>query len=324
MEIRSSSPTARLKRALVQWKNHSRLGGLVWLESLRLRGMWNLWFLSDHAAIVKLYEDYSGREPDIENPTRFSEKLQWLKLNNRDPLQTVLADKHAVRAYLTQRGYGELLCRQLACVQNAEEVDFDALPNRFVIKAAHASGWNLICADKASLDRKHARRLMAAWLRQGIYWNGREWPYRDMPYRIVIEEYLSDSSGGLRDYKFYCFNGEPRFVQANSGRLSQEHAQNFYSLDWQILPFGKDLPPRPDIDIPCPTRLEHMIEIARDLSSGHPYIRVDLYNLDDRIVFGELTFYPASGLPDFIPDDQDFICGEMLQLTDIKGSYNGA
>jgi len=324
MEIRSSSPMARLKRALVQWKNASPFGQLLWLESLRLRGMWNLARYADRAAIIKLYRDYCGREPDLESPVRFSEKLQWLKLNNRDPIQTILADKHAVRAYLTERGYGDLLCRQLGCVEDAGAVDFDALPDRFVIKAAHASGWNLICADKASLDRKHARKLMAAWLRQGIYWNGREWPYRDMPHRLVIEEYLSDASGGLRDYKFYCFNGEPRFVQANSGRLAREHAQNFYSLDWQILPFGKDLKPRPDIDIPPPPALDRMIEIARDLSSGHPYIRVDLYNLDDRIVFGELTFYPASGLPDFIPDEQDFVCGEMLKLPNPRGFQNGA
>ncbi len=314
MEIRDTSLISRLKRALVTWKNSNAFGKLMWLETLRLRAAWNLARYSDRDAIIKLYRDYSGRVPDLENPVRFSEKLQWLKLNNRDPLQTVLADKHAVRAYLIERGFGDLLCRQLARIEDARAVDFEALPERFVIKAAHASGWNLIVADKARLDRKQARRLMAAWLRQGIFWNGREWPYRDMPHRLVIEEYLSDASGGLRDYKFYCFNGEPRFVQANSGRLSQEHAQNFYSLDWQILPFGKDLAPRPDIEIPRPPALQRMIDIARALSVGHPYIRVDLYDLDGRVVFGELTFYPASGLPDFIPDEQDFVCGEMLVL----------
>lgn len=314
MEIRDTSLISRLKRALVTWKNSNAFGKLMWLETLRLRAAWNLARYSDRDAIIKLYRDYCGRVPDLENPVRFSEKLQWLKLNNRDPLQTVLADKHAVRAYLIERGFGDLLCRQLACIEDARAVDFEALPERFVIKAAHASGWNLIVADKARLDRKQARRLMAAWLRQGIFWNGREWPYRDMPHRLVIEEYLSDASGGLRDYKFYCFNGEPQFVQANSGRLSQEHAQNFYSLDWQILPFGKDLAPRPDIEIPRPPALQRMIDIARALSVGHPYIRVDLYDLDGRVVFGELTFYPASGLPDFIPDEQDFVCGEMLVL----------
>lgn len=314
MEIRSSSLVANIKRGIVRWKNVSKFGNLLWLHWLRLRGVWNLWCYSDRDAIIKLYCDYSGREPNMQTPVRFSEKLQWLKLNNRDPLHTVLADKHAVRKHLIERGYGDLLCRQLASVDNARAFDFSALPNRFVIKAAHSSGWNLICTDKLRLDFAHTRRLMASWISQGIFWNGREFPYRDMPRRLVVEEYLEDSSGGLCDYKFHCFNGEPRFVQANSGRKSTDHAQNFYSLGWRILPFGKDLAPRPDILIERPLALDRMITIARELSAGQAYIRVDLYDINGRVVFGEFTFYPASGLPDFIPDEQDFVCGEMLTL----------
>lgn len=271
----------------------------------------------DRAAIIKLYRDYSGRAPALAAPKRFSEKLQWLKLHNRDPQQTILADKHSVRAYLEERGHGDLLCKQLACVDSVGALDFSALPDRFVIKASHASGWNLICKDKARFDQLQARRQMAAWLRMGIYWNGREWPYRNMPRRIVVEEFLEDSSGELRDYKFYCFNGTPRFIQVNSGRASADHAQNFFDLDWQLLPFGKDLAPRPDIDIPRPAALQSMIEISRELAQGHAFVRVDLYDVSGRVVFGELTFYPASGLPDFIPDDQDFVCGDMLELPTI-------
>lgn len=314
MEIRSSSPLAGLKRAIVRWKNRSKFGHLLWLESLRLRGGWNRYRYDDRAAIIKLYRDYSGFVPNIDAPVRFSEKLQWLKLNNREPLQTVLADKHAVREYITDRGYGHILCKQLYCISDARDIDFDMLPDRFVIKAAHSSGWNLICSNKADLDQKHTRRLIASWLKQGIFWSGREWPYRDMPRRVVIEEYLEDSSGRLRDYKFYCFNGEPQFVQANSGRQSGDHAQNFYDLDWRLLPFGKDLKPRHDIEISRPVALGSMIDVARELAREHVYVRVDLYDLEGQVIFGELTFYPASGLPDFIPDNQDFICGSMLAL----------
>lgn len=319
MKNLSPSPLTRLERTLVRWKNSNSTLFLIWLEGLRLRGAWSLWRHDDRAAIIKLYRDYSGRVPDLDNPVRFSEKMQWLKLHHRDPLQTILADKCAVRTYLQERGYEALLCRQISSVSRVEDIDFDALPDRFVIKAAHGSGWNLICRDKAQLNRGYMHRLLASWLRQGIFWNGREWPYRDIPRRLVIDEYLEDSSGGLRDYKIHCFNGEPRFVQANSGRLSREHVQNFYSLDWQVLPFGKDVEPIPEISIPRPGSLERMIEIARDLASGHPYIRVDFYDVDDRLVFGELTFYPASGLPDFIPDEQDFVCGEMLSLPQSQG-----
>lgn len=314
MSPRKSSPIARLKKALARYKNDSRLLHFLWLESLRLRAWWNLRRYDDRAAIIKLYRDYSGREPDLDRPVRFSEKLQWLKLNFRDPVQTICVDKHAVRAWLDDKGYGDLLNRQIAVVAQASDIDFDALPNRFVIKAAHASGWNLICNDKSKLNRRWARMEIGSWLRQGIFWNGREWPYKAVPRRVVIEEYLEDGSGGLRDYKFYCFNGEPRFIQANAGRLGRDHAQNFYSLDWQILPFGKDIPARPDIEIAAPPSLARMIEIARDLARGFPYVRVDFYDVNGRVVFGEMTFFPASGLPDFIPDEQDFICGEMLVL----------
>ena len=305
-----------MRALLVHWKNSNQFLTLVWLKWLRLRGWWNVRRHDDRDAIIGLYLARSGREPDLDNPSRFSEKMQWLKLHHRDPLQTRLADKYAVRKWLSDRGYGHLLNDLLAVVDDAADVDFDVLPDRFVLKAAHASGWNLICRDKSRLNRASVRRLVSEWLRQGIFWNGREWPYRDMPRRVVIEAYLEDSSGGLRDYKFYCFGGEPAFVQANAGRGTSEHAQNFYSLDWSLLPFGKDIAPRPEIVIAAPRSLRQMIDIARDLAKGFPYVRVDLYDVDGRIVFGEMTFFPASGMPDFVPDDADFACGEMLLLPD--------
>lgn len=318
MKRRSVTRRDALMHRIVRWKNANRTIHLIWFKTLRLRAAWNVWRYTDREAIAKLYREYSGRDPDLESPRRFSDKLQWLKLHHRDPLQTILADKHAVRAYLASRGFGSLLSRQLACVTDAQAIDFDALPNRFVIKAAHGSGWNLFCPDKSALDRRYARRLMASWLRQDIFWKGREWPYKSMPRRLVAEEYLEDASGSLTDYKFFCFNGEPRLVQADAGRHTSERVQNFYSLEWQLLPFGKDPPPRPDVQIPQPLSLGRMIAIARDLSLGHPFVRVDLYDLDGRVVFGELTFYPASGLPDFIPDEQDFACGEMLVLPVLR------
>lgn len=318
MEVRSSNILAKLKRTLVRYKNTSPIMNLLWLESLRFRGWLNLKKYDDRQAIEKLYSDYSGQRPNIDQPTRFSEKLQWLKLHNRDPLQSVLADKHAVRDWLHARGYGDLLIQQLDCVTRVKDINFTALPNQFVIKAAHSSGWNLICKDKTALNWPMTRMVLASWLRQGIFWNGREWPYHDIPYRLVIEEYLEDSSGQLRDYKVHCFNGVPKFIQANSGRYAKVHAQNFYDLDWNILPFGKDLSPRPDVHIAPPQNLKRMIEIARDLAQDHPYVRVDFYDVDGRLFFGELTFYPASGLPDFTPEEHDLIWGEMLTLPSAR------
>lgn len=305
---------AQLRARFVRLKNSNPALYLLWLKWLGVRGWLSMRLLDDREAIIRLYRRHSGRMPELQQPKRFSEKMQWLKLNFRDPVQTIVADKYAVRTWLAERGYAHLLNELIQVADKVDEVDFNKLPAQFVIKAAHASGWNLICEDKARFDQRVARKLMSEWLRQGIFWNGREWPYRDMPRRLVIESYLEDSSGSLRDYKFYCFNGDPKFIQANSGRGTTGHAQNFYSLGWELLPFGKDLAPRKDVVIPVPSRLEQMIEIARDLAKDFPYVRVDLYEVDGRVVFGEMTFFPASGMPDFIPDEADFMCGEMLHL----------
>ena len=158
------------------------------------------------------------------------------------------------------------------------------------------------------------KKIFKSWLSNNIFWPGREWPYKDMPHRIVFEKFMKDESGALMDYKFFCFDGDPHFVQANKGRDTEQHAQNFYDLDWNILPFGKDLVPLPEVSIPKPSLLEDMITVARDLAGDFPYVRVDLYQTDARIVFGELTFYPKSGLPDFVPSEYNTIMGDKLIL----------
>lgn len=303
-----------LKASLVRLKNNSLFASALWIEYLRLRGLVNLALYDDVSAIRKLYHDYSDRYPDLESPRRFSEKLQWIKLNERNPLMTVCADKFAVRQWLADRGYGELLNDLIGVYDRVEDIDLASLPRQFVLKAAHSSGWNIICREKSRLPWFQARLLLKAWLRQNIFWNGREWPYKGMPHRIVCEAYLEDTSGSLRDYKFYCFNGEPRFAQANSGRGAREHIQNFYDLGWKPLPFGKDIAPTTDRQVPAPENLQRLISIARDLAAPFSYVRVDFYEVEGRPIFGEMTFFPASGLPDFIPDEYDMVCGDMLSL----------
>lgn len=303
-----------IRNYLAALKNNNMVFNALWIEYLRVRGWWNMRKYNDEEAIRKLYFDYSGRQPDLINPKRFSEKLQWLKLNDRNPLQPICADKHAVRNWLIERGYDRLLNTQVDVYEKISDIDFNTLPSKFVLKAAHSSGWNIICNDKGDLSWFQVKLVLGGWLRQNIFWNGREWPYKMMPHRIVCETYLEDVSGKLRDYKFYCFNGEPRFVQANSGRGEKIHIQNFYDLEWKAMPFGKDLAPVKDAHVPAPKSLVQMIKIARDLSSEFIYVRVDFYEIDNKPIFGEMTFYPASGLPDFIPDKYDLVCGEMLSL----------
>lgn len=271
--------------------------------------------LSDEKAVIRYYKKKSGgRIPDLENPQTFSEKLQWYKLNARKPLMEQCADKFAVREYIQSLGYGHLLNDLLGVYDRVQDIDFAALPDRFVIKAAHGSGFNIIVKDKSELNLRHTKRMLKSWLHQNIAWSGREWVYRNMPRRIVIEKYLEDETGGLRDYKFYCFNGEPAIMQLEVGRFTEHNTRNFYDMDWKLLPFGKELPHDPNIKVEKPEMFEEMKKIASDLCKPFQYVRVDLYQVGGKVYFGELTFFPAGGAPDFVPSEYDAIVGKMWKL----------
>ncbi|MBE6817750.1 MAG: hypothetical protein E7517_01145 [Ruminococcaceae bacterium] len=270
--------------------------------------------ISDEKAVKKYYKQRSGKELDLSNPQTFSQKQQWYKLNAKDPLMQQAADKYAVRAYIKACGHEELLNDLLGVYENPDDIDFDALPNRFVMKAAHGSGFNIIVKDKSQLNIAQTKKMLKSWLRQDISWSGREWVYKEMPRRIVIEKYLEDDSGGLKDFKFFCFNGKPSIMQLEVGRYTNQNTRNFYDMEWNLLPFGKELPHNPDIDIPKPVRFEQMKQIATDLCKPFQFVRVDLYEVKEKVYFGELTFFPAGGAPDFVPSEYDKIVGDMWEL----------
>lgn len=307
-----------IREFLVNTKNNNAFLYYFWSKNQQKKGLHNLAHFSDKEAIEKLYLNYSGKLPNLVQPTTFSEKMQWLKLNYHNPLMTICADKVEVRNYLEQKGYGNLLNNVHAVYDNVADFNAATLPGKFVLKASHGSGWNLICTDKRKINWWIWKKIMNVWLHNNIFWPGREWPYKNMKARIVVEEFLKDVSGSLMDFKFFCFNGQVKFIQANKGRDTNNHAQNFYDLDWNILPFGKDLEPRPDIAIDAPTKLVEMITIAKDLSSAFPFVRVDFYEVEGQIIFGEMTFYPKSGLPDFTPPEYDGILGGYLSLPQKK------
>ena len=273
--------------------------------------------ISDETAIRRYYRKKSGgSEVNLERSVRFSEKLQWYKLHHRDPLMQRCADKYAVRGYLEEIGYGHLLNEIYGVYSKAAEIDFRALPQQFVLKAAHGSGFNIIVKDKSKLNLWQTRLMLASWLRQEISWSGREWVYHGMPRRIVAERFLQDETGELRDYKFFCFNGVPRFMQLEVGRFTDHNTRNFYDMDWQLMPFGKELPHNPDIHVEKPAKFEEMKEIARALCKPFQYVRVDLYQVGGKVYFGELTFFPAGGAPDFVPDEYDTVVGNMWHLEE--------
>lgn len=269
------------------------------------------------------YRIKMGFWPDFKHPKRFTEKIQLYKMNYRNPEMSRCVDKFEVRKYMENKGLGCFLNDLYAICDSVEEINFDILPNSFVIKSTTGGGGLdvIIVKDKSSADLKSIRQTVIGWDRhnKGAIRLGREWAYSGMEKsRILVEKYLEDNqsdnqfdSSGLSDYKFFCFNGIPQCVQVDTGRFSS-HRQNFYNMSWQSLrvhctyPEGEDqLPPK---------NLDEMIKLATLLSKDFPFVRVDLYNVFGRVVFGELTFYPSSGYGRFHPDDFDFSLGRFFTV----------
>ncbi len=290
--------------------------GLLLINKLHERqNRKNLKKYSDKEQILRWYQSKSGGSlPNLENPQTFSEKQQWYKLNDRNPLMEKCADKYDVREYIKECGYENLLNDIYGVYNSPEDLPINDLPEKFVIKGAHGSGFNLIVRDKNTIKWSVWKKIMKSWLKQDIYWSGREWVYKNLKRRLVVEKYLEDDSGGLLDYKFFCFNGEPRFMQLEVGRYTKNNTRNFYDMGWNLLPFGKELEHNPNIQVEKPNGFEEMKEIARKLSKPFTFVRVDLYQVGGKIYFGELTFFPAGGAPDFKPIEQDKIVGDMWDL----------
>jgi hypothetical protein len=251
--------------------------------------------------------------PNLKCPKTFNEKIQVLKLTCRDPRLPTLVDKHAVRGFVASRIGAEFLIPLIGCYQNASEIDFNSLPEQFALKANHGSGWNIICMDKSELDWPAAVDKMDRWLRMNFHRIGREWAYCSVPRRIVCEELITDENGNLpNDYKFFCFDGVPRFIQVDLDRFSG-HSRNLYDTDWKLLPLEFEYPAGPK-DHSAPSNLREMLQIAAKLSAGFPFVRVDLYSETGRTYFGEMTFYPEKGLGRFRPRSYDRIFGDFLDL----------
>ena len=290
--------------------------GLLLIHKLHERqNRKNLKQYSDKEQILRWYQMKSGGElPDLENPKTFSEKQQWYKLNEKNPLMEKCADKVDVREYVTECGYGHLLNDIYGVYDSVKELPIKDLPEKCVIKGAHGSGFNLIVRDKSKVKWGVWKKIMKSWLRQDIYWSGREWVYKNLKKRLVVEKYLEDKSGGLLDYKFFCFNGKPRFMQLEVGRYTAHNTRNFYDMDWNLMPFGKELEHNPNIEVEKPEGFEEMKEIAEKLSKPFTFVRVDLYQVGGKIYFGELTFFPAGGAPDFKPIEYNKIVGDMWDI----------
>lgn len=280
--------------------------------------------INDEKAVKKFYKKKCGKELDLDNPKTFSEKINWYKLNDRNPLMEKCADKVAVREYIKEKGYGDCLNEVYGVYNKVEDIDIDSLPDQFVIKAAHGSHMNYIVKDKKSFNWKHAKKMMKSWLKQDIYWSGREWVYKDMPKRIIVEKYLEDDNGELRDYKFFCFNGNPAYMQVDIGRY-REHYRNYYDIYKNLLDCydSEKLPPISNIDFPVEDSLFHtMIDMCRDLANPFQQVRVDLYTIGRKVYFGELTFFDGGGAAFYYPEQWNYKIAESWIISTKKEQSN--
>lgn len=281
----------------------------------RFRILTFLRFIPSSMMIKMQYFLKLGRLPKLKNPIRFTEKLQWYKLNYKNPLMTIGADKYNVREYIKEKELNNILVDLYGVYNSPEEMDFNELPNKFVIKTTNGSSTNILCRNKKELDINKVQKDLKTWLKRDYYAAGREWAYKNITPKIIIEEYLEDEKkqfSGINDYKFFCFNGKPKYIVLDVDR-ELNHKRNIYDTDWNYLNIETDKKKFED-SIERPKGLEQMLKIAEKLSEDFPFVRVDLYYVNNRVYFGELTFYPWTGYVGFKPDDFDFILGNKFKL----------
>lgn len=272
-------------------------------------------FIDDERVIKLRYKISTGQRLNLENPITYTEKLQWLKLNWYDPIATKCTDKYEVREFVKERIGEQYLNELYGVYDSVEEIDLNKLPDSFVLKATHGSGWNIICRDKNKMNWAVELKKMKRWLKTNYYWFGREWNYKDIKPRIICEKYLAEEDGEPpKDYKIFCFHGEPKFIQVDIDRF-KGHKRNIYDLEWNLLDAEFLYPKFNEKLIKKPVKLSEMIELSRKLSKDFPHVRVDFFIVENKIYFGELTFFPESGFKKFKPEDFEIQVGSWLKLS---------
>ncbi len=286
-------------------------------------------FIPDEAFLRLMYRVRMSEKLDLDNPKTFNQKLQWLKLYDRKDIYSSLVDKYEVKKYVSSLIGDEYVVDTYGIYDKFSDIDFNRLPQSFAIKCTHDSGGLYVCRNKQEFDLELAKKKISRSLRLNYYWVGREWPYKNVIPRIMVEKYLEQNlnnnseidKNGLIDYKFYCFNGVPKFLYISQGLEKHETARiDFLSCEWERMPFSRrdyrhfeKLPARP-------SKLDEMKRIAEILSKGISFVRVDFYYVKNHIFFSELTLFPGSGYTKIYPEQYDACIGEMLNL-DMVGKH---
>lgn len=282
-------------------------------------------WLPDTLYLKLVYQYRMGCKLNLKEPKTFTEKIQWLKLYNRRQEYSTMVDKFAVKKYVADLIGTEYIIPTLGVWNSVDFIDWDSLPDQFVLKTTHGGGNTgvVICKDKASFDRKAAIEKLKASLSSDIYLRLREWPYKNVSKRIIAEKFMTSKNNNayndLTDYKFFCFNGEPKYCQVIRDRNTKETI-DFYDSNWQHMEFVGLNPVASNGLTPVarPVLLDKMQNICRVLAKNIPFVRVDLYDIDDRLYFGELTFYPATGIGKFSPEEWNNKLGDLINLAALK------
>ena len=276
--------------------------------------------MSDERYLRRKFEILLGYKLNLDNPQTYNEKLQWLKLYDRKPIYTTMVDKYEVKQYVSNIIGEEYIIPTLGVWDRFDNIDFSSLPDQFVLKCTHDSGGLVICKDKAALDLKKARKKISSCLRKNYYYKFREWPYKNVKPRIIAEQYMEDSSTSeLRDYKFFCFDGVPKalFIASDRQDSSTDTKFDFFDMDFHHLDFTNGHP-NAEKEINKPETFEEMKQLSEKLSQNIPHVRVDFYEVDGRVYFGELTFTHWSGLMPFDPESWDYTFGSWITLPETK------
>lgn len=306
-----SSPFNKIKRFIRSYTKNTKFR---FLFNSKL-GLYR--HVPDDKYLVMEYKAVMGKELNLNAPKSFNEKMQWLKLYDRNPEYPIMVDKAEVKDYVAKRIGAEHIIETVGVWDSFDAIDFDRLPERFVLKCTHDSGGLVICKDKGSFDKEKARKKLEKCLKNNYYYMSREWPYKSVKPRIIAEEYMEDPKlAELRDYKFFCFNGKPKCFKIDFDRFI-EHRANYYDIEGTLLPFGEsNVLPDFERDIAMPQKLDEMLRLAEILSENIPFVRVDFYEVGEKIYFGELTFYPASGLGPFTDEEWDMKLGSWIELPE--------
>lgn len=277
--------------------------------------------ISDENYLKLMFRAQLGEALNLDEPVTFNAKLQWLKLHDRNPLYTTLVDKYRVKPWVANIIGADHITKNYGVWENVEDIELDNLPERFVLKTNHDSGGVAICRNRSTFDFDAAKKTLQKSLDTNYYWSCREWPYKDVKALVFAEEYLETDSASqeLTDYKVMCFDGTAQCVFTCTDRAKNDLRVDFFDLDWNHLPFTRHYP-NADSAPEEPSALHEMISMAERLATGIPFVRCDFYEVEGRVYFGEMTFYPGSGFEEFEPECWDQKLGNLIVLPEIAGS----